>query len=411
MKKVRKDGKGMLLRKGETYLRKRKIYCFSYTDAIGKRKFLYANSLIELREKEEEFQRNKLDKLDTYVMTKADINFVFDRYISTRTELRSNTKTHYCMSYNKYVRNGFGKKKIIDVRYSDVICFYQALIERGLSIGSVSHLNNVLHGTFKMALRDNVIRSNPTIGAVGDVRKKLDLSEGVRHSLSIEEQKEFLSFLERPEYKRWKPLFVVLFGTGCRIGEVIGLRWCDVDMEKGIISINHSINYGPRVDNGYKSDYEVTLPKTAAGIRTIPMLGKVKEAFLLEKQNQKEGGYHPIVEIGGMKDFIFCNRFGNIHHAQAINREIHRIVENHNAYEEIAAKKEGREPVFIPGFSCHVARHTFCSRLCENETNVKVIQTVMGHKNIQTTLNIYAEVCEQKKKEIFESLNNDNVIF
>ena len=166
MKKVRKDGKGMLLRKGETYLRKRKLYCFSYTDAIGKRKFLYANSLIELREKEEDFQRNKLDKLDTYVMTKADINFVFDRYISTRTELRSNTKTHYCMSYNKYVRNGFGKKKIIDVRYSDVICFYQALIERGLSIGSVSHLNNVLHGTFKMALRDNVIRSNPTIGGM-----------------------------------------------------------------------------------------------------------------------------------------------------------------------------------------------------------------------------------------------------
>ena len=54
MKKVRKDGKGLVLHKGETYLRNKKLYCFSYTDVFGKRKFLYANSLIDLREKEED---------------------------------------------------------------------------------------------------------------------------------------------------------------------------------------------------------------------------------------------------------------------------------------------------------------------------------------------------------------------
>ena len=74
------------------------------------------------------------------------------------------------------------------------------------------------------------------------------------------------------------------------------------------------------------------------------------------------------------------------------------------------AKKEGRVPVIIPDFSCHITRHTFCTRLCENETNVKVIQSVMGHKDIQTTLDIYAEVSEKKKKDIFDQLNDHDVI-
>ena len=93
-----------------------------------------------------------------------------------------------------------------------------------------------------------------------------------------------------------------------------------------------------------------------------------------------------------------------------MNKVIKRIVSDHNAKEIVDAKKEGREPVIIPDFSCHITRHTFCTRLCENETNVKVIQSVMGHKDIQTTLDIYAEVSESKKKDIFDQLNDHDVI-
>ena len=74
------------------------------------------------------------------------------------------------------------------------------------------------------------------------------------------------------------------------------------------------------------------------------------------------------------------------------------------------ASREGREPLIIPRFSCHITRHTFCSRLCEKETNVKVIQQVMGHKVIQTTLDIYAEVSEAKKQEVFKKLNDEDLL-
>ena len=136
---------------------------------------------------------------------------------------------------------------------------------------------------------------------------------------------------------------------------------------------------------------------------------KANAKLLEEKKYQDETGNVNIMELDGLSGFIFSNRFGGIHKPSGINREIKRIVDDHNSREEVNAVREGREPVMIPRFSCHITRHTFCSRLCENETNVKVIQSVMGHKDIQTTLDIYAEVSEKKRQEVFKNLNNNNI--
>ena len=139
------------------------------------------------------------------------------------------------------------------------------------------------------------------------------------------------------------------------------------------------------------------------------MLEKVRDELLKEKEFQDVTGSRCVMELDGMSGFIFSNRFGSLHNPAGINRAIKRIVDDHNAREEVNARREGRKPVMIPRFSCHITRHTFCSRLCENETNVKVIQQVMGHKDIQTTLDIYAEVSEAKRQEVFKKLNNENM--
>ena len=201
-----------------------------------------------------------------------------------------------------------------------------------------------------------------------------------------------------------------MFGTGVRVGELIGLRWDDINFEENKITIIHNITYYPRLDTGRRCEYELNDPKTEAGKRTIPMLDKVKEAFLAEKAYQKESGNHCIMELGGYTGFVFCNRFGSFHNQSSINREIKRIVCEHNAVEQVRARREGRQPVMIPSFSCHITRHTFCTRLCENETNIKVIQMIMGHKDVQTTLDIYAEVSESKKQDVFRQLNNTNIV-
>ena len=172
-------------------------------------------------------------------------------------------------------------------------------------------------------------------------------------------------------------MFTLLIGTGCRIGEVVGLRWEDVDMEK----------------------------------RVIPMVDTVYTALVEEKSRQDEEGIVCKTKIDEMTGFIFCNRFNEIYTPESINRELRRIIENHKATEEVRAVKERREAVLLPHFTCHHLRHTFCTRLCEADVHIKVIQTIMGHKDIQTTMDIYAEVTEWKKKESLNEVFNEMKLF
>ena len=141
-------------------------------------------------------------------------------------------------------------------------------------------------------------------------------------------------------------------------------------------------------------------------MRTIPMIDQVYEAFLEEYQIQQITGFCT-QEIEGYKGFIFASSNGTVTIPSEVNRAIHTIVADYNAEETAKAKKEKRDPVLLPDFSAHVLRHTFCTRLCENETNLKVIQSVMGHKDIQTTMDIYADCTEDKKQEVIKNIENN----
>lgn len=410
MGKVRKDTKGRVLHKGESYKACRHTYVYAYTDSFGKRRYIYDQDLGKLREREKQVKKDELDGIDIYVLSKSDLNFVFDRYIETKSELRSSTRSNYVFTYNRYVRKGFGKKKIADIKYSDVLFFYNSLLREGLSISTVETVHGLIHPAFQMAVRDNIIRNNPSDNVVAEVKKKEKGRPEPRRALTLEQQEAFLKFIERPEYIRWKPMFIVMFGTGVRVGELIALRWDDVNYDENKISIRHDITYCPRIEHGSKCEYKIEDPKTKAGKRDIPLLDKVREALIAEKKYQDETGNHNIMELGGFSGFVFCNRFGNFHNQASINREIKRIVNDYNAREEVNARRDGRKPIIVPGFSCHIARHTFCTRLCENETNIKVIQTIMGHNDIQTTMDIYAEVSERKQQEVFKDLNTKNIV-
>ena len=114
------------------------------------------------------------------------------------------------------------------------------------------------------------------------------------------------------------------------------------------------------------------------------MLSEVREALLQERENQKRFKLKSPT-IDGYSNFVFLNREQNLHNPMTINRAIKRIIRDHNR-DEVKL-----EPLRIRDFSVHNLRHTFCTRFCENETNLKVIQEIMGHSDISTTMNIYAE--------------------
>ncbi len=406
MAKARKDLRGRALKKGELQRKDDRRYVYSYTDPLGRRKYIYANDLAELRMKEQKLQRDQLDGLDIYAAGRATVNDTFDRYISTKYELRDSTMSGYLYTYDHYIRDNFGLKKLIDIKYSDVMQYYYYLLnEKEISPATLDSIHTLLHPTFELAVRDDIIRKNPSDGVMKEIKKKAGKNKGIRHALTIDEQRVFMDYMAtHPVYYHWWPLFTVLLGTGMRIGECLGLRWKDLDFKKKLISVNHSIvYYSDQKTNS--CGMHISLPKTESGIRTIPMLDIVKEAFEIEKEEQAEKGGN-IQEIDGMRGFVFCNRFGCVPNPQTVNATLRRIRKNYNAEEVLDAKKENREPVILPEFSCHHLRHTFATRLCETETNLKVIQSVMGHASIETTMDIYADATDKKKQESFELLSS-----
>ena len=410
----RKDKKGRVLRKGESYNEAKQKYLYTYTDPNGKRRSIYASDLVTLREKEDQLKRDQLDGIDTYVAGNADLNFMFDRYMATKNELRVSTKANYHTVYDRYVRNDFGKKKIGSIKYSDILFFYNHLIsDLGLHVGTVQYVQRLIRPALEMAVRDNIIRVNPANGVIQQLKKKTQCGGSyVRHALTLEQQRAFLSYLdETPEYNKWKPLFTIMIGTGMRIGEVVGLRWDDIDMNARTIDINHSLYYFGGKMNKAPGRWVINLPKTESGIRNIPMVDTVYMAFVEERSRQDEEDTSCISEIEGMSGFIFGNRFREVYVPESVNRNLRRITENYNAMEEVRAAKEKREAVLLPHFSCHHLRHTFCARLCEADVNIKVIQTIMGHKDIQTTMDIYAEVTGDKKKKSLEEIFDQMKLF
>ena len=122
----------------------------------------------------------------------------------------------------------------------------------------------------------------------------------------------------------------------------------------------------------------------------------------MEREYQREIGLTCNVVIDGYTDFIFLNRDGGTFYQGTLNKTIRRIIRDCN--DEVLQKGED-DPVLLPHFSCHSLRHTFTTRMCEAGVNIKVMQDTLGHADISTTLNIYADVTKELKRGEFAGLD------
>ena len=397
----RKDKDRIVLRKGECQ-RPNGSYDYRWTDQFGKRHVIYGKTLEELREKEKEVDRDISDGIKAEKRN-TTINELFDLWCHIKRGLKDNTFQNYKYMYNTFVRPKFGKLKISQVKKSDVKRFYNYLAdERGLQASTIDSIHTVLHQVFDLAVDDGYIRSNPSERVLKELKQVHCFQTEKRKALTVAEQELFLDYLRNtPQYRHWYPFFAVMLGTGLRVGEATGLRWCDIDLDEGLIDVNHTLVYyshGPQKG----CSFNVNTPKTKAGERVVPMLGFVKEAFLEERENQKETGISCKASVDGYTDFIFVNRYGDTQHLGTLNKAIRRIIRDCN---DAQFEKSENPEVLLPHFSCHTLRHTFTTRMCEAGVNIKVIQDALGHADVSTTLGIYADVTKDLRKDEFAGLD------
>lgn len=418
MSEKRRDKKGRLLRAGE-YQRKDGKYEYKYVDIDGNRKSVYSWQLVSTdRVPSGKKSDGALRDLELLILkdiqdgihSKKKLTFAecYTQYISTKRRLKITTLSHYNAVYDRYVQPEFGNRIVDSITKSKIKRYYEGILyDKGLSMQSLKGIHGIMNATLQFAAKEKYMRENPASEAFGEVKNEhVTEKETIpRISLTEEQQNRFMCFLSTYRNQQLNDMVTVLLGTGCRLGELLGLTWSDCDFNNRIIKINHNLAY-IKDDTG-KRNFHITTTKTSAGTREIPMLDMVREALLRTKRRSDANeSREEKVSVGGYTDFVFLNRRGNLYIEDRVYVLFEYAINSYNKQEEEAAKAEGRDPDPLPMFSAHNLRHTFCTRFCENETNVKVIQSIMGHSNINVTMDIYNHATRAKKEASMRNLNS-----
>lgn len=385
----RKDSRGRVLEKGESQ-RKDGRYVYQYKDNWGVRRSVYALNLSDLRKEERQIRRDMEDKIDTRG-AEITLNEQFDKYLALKTRLANSTRQNYINMWNGRVKNSsLGRKRICDIKKSDVLRFYNDLQGAGLKYSTIKLLHGMIAPCLELAVEDDVLRKNPSRGCLREFES--DAEE--RAALTKKEQEELLAFVWKSNvYAVYYPMLLFMIGTAVRCGEAIGLTWKDVDFKKREISINHQLVYKKK-DGGY--GFYADTPKTDAGIRIIPMTREVCRALMDQREQQLALGRKTNVCIDGYEDFVFSTKNRNPIMPSAVNNFLLNIV---NAY-----NKSGEKKVQMPHISAHILRHTGCTRMSEAGIDPKVLQYIMGHSNISVTMEVYNHVSTERSHKEIEKL-------
>ncbi len=368
----RKDPKGRVLKEGESFRKSDNLYTFRYKDIRGKMKAIYDSDLKSLREKEQTIFKQLDDGID---YSAGDINVIelVDKYIALKEGVRYNTKVGYNFVINLIKKEDFGYRKIRDIKPSDAQKWFIKLHKDGRGYSTLTSVRGVLKPAFQMAFEEDVIRRNPfdfiiTNYVPNDSKR--------REALTPEETETWMTFIKNDRtYHKYYDEFVVLLGTGMRVSEFCGLTKKDLDFENRSIRVDHQL---VRERTGR---YYIEQTKTDCGRRTIPMTNEVYEALQRIVRNRPHLKSELLVD--GYSGFILIDKKNSPKVALHIENECRWALKK---FKKLYPNK------VLPHITPHVFLHTFCTNMVNAGMDVKVLQYLMGHSEIDVTLNVYTHM-------------------
>lgn len=400
----KKDTKGRILKANEDQKPDGR-YRYRYVDQYGKRRSVYAWRLVatdktpkgkkedlSLREKERQIEKDMMDGIATYEAN-ITVEELIARYLESKVKIADTTLENYRNMLKRTIKgSNFGKMHINNVKKSDIRLFYKNLHEDfDFAVGTIQLYQNLIYPSFQMAVDDDVIRKNPCSGCMKDYPRG-SLSSN-KEALTVDEQKELLRFARNSIiYEKYYVLIAFLLMTGLRISEAIGITWDDIHLDEGYVDVNHQIIY--RKING-ETKHRVHLPKNGCS-RIVPIQPQLVQLLKKYKNATYLTSKLCDFEVEGLHNFVFLNKELRLYTPNTLTRAFHELTEAQNR------EMDGEEDtVLLPNFTAHVLRHTYCTRMAENGCDIKVLQEIMGHKNIKITMQVYNHSSKERAlKEI-----------
>ena len=383
MSEIRKDNKGRRLATGESQDKDGR-YRYKYNDSFGKRKSVYSWRLTEsdpypkgkrkdiaLREKEKEVEKALRNAVATSGGNMTVLELV-QKYISQKRGVKHNTQANYNFVINVIKKEDFGAKRIDTIKLSDAKTWLIKLQDDGRGYSSIHSIRGVVRPAFQMAVDDDLINKNPFEFQLATVVVNDSVT---REAITRKQQREFLRFIKADKHfcKYYDGIYI-LFHTGLRVSEFVGLTINDIEFDKERIKVDHQLQ---RTRN---MKYEILTPKTEKGERYVPMQKDVADCFRRIIQNRK----HPKIEpmIDGYSGFLFLDK-----------NDVPMVALHWEKYfQHIREKYNSIYKVQMPCITPHVCRHTFCSNMAKSGMNPKTLQYIMGHSDIGVTLNTYTHL-------------------
>lgn len=393
----RRDNKNRKLWIGESQDKDGR-YVYKYTDAFGKRKALYSWRLTEadaapkgkrkdlsLREKEKVLQKEVSDGIvpDGGNMTVLEL---VKRYVSQKRGVRHNTEANYKFVINIIAKEPFGQKRIDKVKLSDAKAWLIKLQDDGRGYSTIHTVRGVIRPAFQMAMDDDLIRRNPFEFQLCTVVVNDSVT---REAITRKQERQFLDFIKNDKhFCRYYDGIYILFHTGLRISEFVGLTIADIDFKNRKINVDHQLQRKRNME------YIIEETKTEAGVRQIPMTDDVYECFQRIVANRKKPKVEPL--IGGRTGFLYLDK-----------NEMPMVALHWEKYfQHIREKYNSIYRVQMPTITPHVCRHTFCSNMAKSGMNPKTLQYIMGHSDISVTLNTYTHVKFEDAEEEMKKVVN-----
>lgn len=282
--------------------------------------------------------------------------------------VKKSTYAAYQLLIQNHIKPYFGD--LYEVNEEKVQQFVFDKLDAGLSEKTIRDIIIVLKMILKFGIKNGYLEYIQIDAKFPSKQEKKDLDV-----LSKADQKKFMEHLRNNFTFKNLGIFICL-STGMRIGEICGLRWCDVDTVEGVIKVRHTLQRIYIIEGETRhTELLLDTPKTANSVRDIPMSSELLKMFKSLNKVVNENYY------------VISNDI------KPIEPRTYR-----NYYKKLCKQLD------IPELKFHGLRHSFATRCIESKADYKTVSVLLGHSNISTTLNLYVHPNKEQKKKTIDKM-------